>query len=271
MTCQEALSLLYDVIDKEASQIDVKQVEAHLSQCRHCAEIYKVEQSVNELVREKLSHQESTPRLASLQSKVLKQLDEIDCESPATSESGAASPLKSSFFKTGRLLALAAALVIVLGAAFYGNQVVDVHARYIPFEQAHAGVLGDLSGYRDTEQTQALLAGVRSDVAYDLAPAVQGFELVGGHLETIDGVSMAHFVYANGQKIISAFVVPAHEFEIPGDLRDTQVVHNGVTFFDHNCRGCRLVYHQIGNAVVITATTEREVQLYDFLPGHGTI
>jgi len=271
MTCQEALSLLYDVIDKEASQIDAEQVEAHLSQCRHCSEIYKVEQSVNELVREKLSHNEPTPRLASLQSKVLGQLDEIDSESSAADESKAASPIKSSFFKTGRLLALAAAVVIVLGAAFYGNQVIDEHARYMPLEQAHTECLGDLSGYRNAEMTNALLASVSTQVAYDLVPSVYGFELVGGHMETIDGVEMAHFVYASEQRVISAFVVPAQEFEIPGELLETQVVHNGVTFFDHNCRGCRLVYHQIGEAVVITATTEREVQLYDFLPGQGTI
>jgi anti-sigma factor (TIGR02949 family) len=271
MTCQEALSLLYDVIDKEASQIDAEQVEAHLSQCRHCSEIYKVEQSVNELVREKLSHNEATPRLASLQSKVLDQLDQIDCESPAAGETKAASSVKSSFFKTGRLLALAAAIVIVLGAAFYGNQVIDEHARYMPLEQAHTGCLGDLSVYNNAETTSALLTSVNAEVAYDITSAVHGFELIGGHMETIDGVEMAHFVYGNAERVISAFVVPAKEFEIPGELLGTQVVHNGVTFFDHNCRGCRLVYHQIGEAVIITATTEREVQLYDFLPGNGTI
>jgi anti-sigma factor (TIGR02949 family) len=271
MTCQEALSLLYDVIDKEASQIDAEQVEAHLSQCRHCAEIYKVEQSVNELVREKLSHHESTPRLSSLQSKVLKQLDEIDCADTASDQTDSENPRKSSFIKTGRLLAFAAAIVVILGAAFYGNQAVDEHSRYTPLEQAHSGCLGDLSGFRNPESTDALLASVSEDISYDLTPAVHEYELVGGHLDTINGVEMAHFVYANGQQVVSAFVVPAHVFEIPLELLETQVVRNGVTFFDHNCRGCRLVYHQIGEAVIITATTEREVQLYDFLPGRGTI
>jgi len=271
MTCQEALSLLYDVIDKEASQIDVEQVENHLSQCRHCAEIYKVEQSVNELVREKLSHHETTPRLASLQSKVLKQLDEVDCETPGSEEAVSKRRIRSSFFRTGRLLAFAAAIVVVLGAAFYGRQGVDQHTRYIPLEEAHTSCIKDIAAYHDMEKTNAVLVSVRNDIAYDLTPAVHGFELIGGHMETIDGVEMAHFVYANGRRVISAFVVPAHSFEIPAELQETQVIHNGVTFFDHNCRGCRLVYHQIGDAVVITATTEREVQLYDFLPGHGTI
>lgn len=271
MTCQEALSLLYDVIDKEASEIDIEQVESHLSQCRHCADIYKVEQSVNELMKEKLSNHKSTPKLASLQSKVLQQLDELDCEVSPGPEAEKKPPGKSSFFKTGRLLAIAAAVVVVLGAAFYGQQGVGEHAAFLPLEKAHTSCVGNLAGYDNPDDTNALLASVRENIYYDITPAVQEFKLIGGHLETIDGIEMAHFVYSDGQKVISAFVVPSDQFDIPGELASAGVTHNGVTFFDHNCRGCRLVYHRIGQAVVITATTEREVQLLDFLPGHGTI
>jgi len=271
MTCQEALSLLYDVIDKEASEIDIEQVESHLSQCRHCADIYKIEESVHELMKEKLSHNESTPKLASLQSKVLKQLDEIDIEASPRSEDAKKPPDKSSFFKTGRLLAIAATVVVVIGAAFYGQQGAGEHAAYLPLERSHTNCLENLAAYHNPHDTNALLASIRENIFYDMTPAVQEFELVGGQMETIDGVEMAHFVYSDGQKVISAFVVPADQFEIPGELTSNGVTHNGVTFFDHNCRGCRLVYHQIGRAVVITATTEREVQLYDFLPGRGTI
>lgn len=271
MTCQEALSLLYDVIDKEASQIDTDQVEAHLSQCRHCAEIYKVETAVNELVREKLSNKESTPRLTSLQSKVLKQLDDIDCEPASEESTDETKPRNSSIFRTGRLLALAAAVVVVVGLGFYANHAVDEHAQYLPLEQAHTECIEELADYRDTETTNALLAGVRDNFAYDLAPAVQGFRLIGGHQETVAGVEMAHFVYATESQVISAFVVPADKYDIPNELLETQVERNGLTFFDHNCRGCRLVYHRFGDLVVITATTEREVQLYDFVPGHGTV
>jgi mycothiol system anti-sigma-R factor len=80
MTCQEALSLLYDVIDKEASEIDVRQVQTHLKQCCHCAEKYKIEAAVNELLREKMCHQNPPSKLESLKQRVLDQLNAVDGE-----------------------------------------------------------------------------------------------------------------------------------------------------------------------------------------------
>jgi len=44
MNCQEALSLLYDVIDKEASQIDIKEVQKHLDCCQDCLKRFQVEE-----------------------------------------------------------------------------------------------------------------------------------------------------------------------------------------------------------------------------------
>jgi anti-sigma factor RsiW len=168
--------------------------------------------------------------LATLQSKILKQLDDIDCESPAENQTAATQRRKSSIFRTGRLLALAAAVVVIVGVGFYANQAVDEHAQYLPLERAHTECVSDLSPYRNAEETNALLASVSSDVSYELAPSVHGFQLVGGHLEVIDGVEMAHFVYTTDNRVISAFVVPADEFDVPEDLRETGVLHNGMTF-----------------------------------------
>jgi anti-sigma factor (TIGR02949 family) len=80
MTCQEALSLLYDVIDKEASEIDIRQVETHLKECCHCAEVYRIEAAVNEYLVEKMRDHKSSRELASLKQRVLKQLDAVDGE-----------------------------------------------------------------------------------------------------------------------------------------------------------------------------------------------
>jgi hypothetical protein len=49
------------------------------------------------------------------------------------------------------------------------------------------------------------------------------------------------------------------------------VVHDNHNFYDHFCRGCRLVYHKVGDVVVVTATTEKDIELLDFIPGHSAI
>ena len=80
MNCQEALELLYAIIDNEASEIDVNQVRDHLKNCRDCDGIYRLEQALDNLLRARLENPAPSPRLTSLKTKVLSRLDEIDCE-----------------------------------------------------------------------------------------------------------------------------------------------------------------------------------------------
>lgn len=80
MNCQEALSLLYDIIDREASEIDAREVEEHLAQCRDCSGLYKIERSIAKLLQERLVQHEPTAHFAELKTSVLRQLDQIDSE-----------------------------------------------------------------------------------------------------------------------------------------------------------------------------------------------
>ena len=100
---------------------------------------------------------------------------------------------------------------------------------------------------------------------------MNGFRLAGGRIEQVMGNDMAHFVYRNGDHLVSVFVADARMFHIPDEVMNNAVTHGDLTFYDHNCRGCRLVFHRIGNAIVVTATTERDIELLDFVPGAGTI
>ncbi|MEW6412014.1 MAG: zf-HC2 domain-containing protein [Candidatus Zixiibacteriota bacterium] len=264
MNCQDALDLLYDIIDREASEIDTQKVKEHLENCRDCFEVYRLEQSVQEFINEKIKHAASLPKVEHLKSKILDRLDEIDKESPGRRQ--------PRFFRlTTRTLVAAASLVILVGAglllaAFYRH-----NGSYLPLEQAHWTATENMNVYSDGDATAQVLAAVQREYAYDLKPQVSDFQLVGGTSEEIMGIRMAHFVYADDDRLISVFVAPSDEFEIPSDLKDSQVVRHNITFFDHNCRGCRLVYHQVGSLVIITATVDRDVELLDFLPGDAVV
>jgi len=80
MNCQEALDLLYDIIDSETSEIDVQHVREHLKNCEDCNGVYRLEQAVDELLRARLENPSPNSRLVSLKAKVLNRLDDIDCE-----------------------------------------------------------------------------------------------------------------------------------------------------------------------------------------------
>jgi len=268
MNCQEALSLLYDVIDKEASEIDTRQVEEHLRNCRDCSGVYRLERSVNELLQEKLKSQQSTPRLDSLKAKLLNELDQIDC-ADQPEESPKKKPVETAAqpaLRLGRALAIAASVIVVIGAAWLGNSILTDHAAFLPLEEAHWAAQDNLDLYRNQVVTSLTRLDTRQSLAYDVAEDINSFTLVGGQSETVDDVPLTHFVYHNENRVVSVFVIDAAMVTLPADLLETLVTRHGIQFYDHNCRGCRLVYHQVGNALVVTATTHRDIELLDFVP-----
>jgi mycothiol system anti-sigma-R factor len=264
MNCQEALSLLYEIIDKEASEIDAKEVQRHLDRCGHCFAVYRLESAIQEFINQKLKHGNPAPSLETLKGKIQVRLDEID--------GGQLSAENRPFFRrAAAALAAAAILVILIGAAFWARDFYRHRTEYIPLERAHWAAEDHPETYNDHTLTSSILLSLRDSLRYELSPSVEGFTLVGGRSEQIKGVEMAHFVYSNDNGIVSVFVVPSDRLAIPDDLKDTKVEKHALSLYDHHCRGCRLVYHRAGSLTIVTATTDRTIELLDFIPGHSAI
>ncbi len=262
MNCQEALDLLYDIIDKEASEIDTKEVQKHLKQCHHCFEVYRIEGELQEFINEKLKAQKSTPRLDSLKNSIVSRLDEIDAERGVARK-------KPPFWNASFTLAAAAFVVITIGAAYLLADFYRHNETFVPLERAHWTAGKEAKTYDNSLVTASVLNYLSDTMQYAVDKSVKKYKLIGGHMETLFGVPMAHLLYENpgSDKFVSVFVAPAADFKIPDDLSQTKVSKGDFSFFDHHCRGCRLVYHREGNLVMITATTDHETDLLDFLPG----
>ena len=128
-----------------------------------------------------------------------------------------------------------------------------------------------MAGYQDEANTTQSMAAVRESFGYNILPQVAGFDLSGGKVEEIMGVKMEHFVYTMGDKKVSVFVAPAGDFEIPKELYHKSNGNDDNKYYDHHCRGCRLVYHKSGDAIIVTGTTDSEVELLNFVPGTAVI
>lgn len=262
MNCQEALDLLYDIIDKEASEIDTQQVQEHLSHCRDCFEKYKIEGAVHDFIMAKLTANTPPPRVEALRSRIISRLDSIDQE--IEGKNG-----RPPFWNTTFTLAIAAFVVVSIGAAYLVAGLFAHNDLYMPLERAHFNAAEASNG--SPADFDAAMTQINNELHYELSRQVGSFALAGGHMEDVKGTQMAHFVYRQGDKAVSVFVAPASKLEIPENLRKTLVHKNGFDLFDHNCRGCRLVYHRDGDVMVVTATTDRQTDLLNFLPGHTTI
>jgi anti-sigma factor (TIGR02949 family) len=265
MNCQDALRLLYDIIDKEASQVDTERVQEHLSKCRKCFEVYQLEGHIQEFICAKVgSNTDPTPKLESLKARISTRLDSVDAEKKTLRTTPA-------FKRLSFGVALAASVILVVFAGFYGVRLYNHQKAYIPLEEVHWSATEDLDTWSSFGNTEATLALASTTMDHPLASEVSDFRLEGGRMTEVEGIDIAHFVYTNQDQKISVFVAPAGDFQIPEDLVKSGVKRGNITFYDHNCRGCRLVYHRVGNAVVVTATTERHIELLDFLPEDGAI
>ncbi|MDF1544200.1 MAG: zf-HC2 domain-containing protein [bacterium] len=261
MNCQEALDLLYDIIDQEVSEIDEAQVRSHLEKCRHCSEIFRLESSIQNFLDAKTANVGSSDNLESLRSKIVSDLDgidrtEMDCSS------------KSKLGGTTLFMVSAAALIILVGASFFTSDLVRHYNVYGPLEQAHFAAQLHQPSNSVMEQT---LAAVKSSFGFSPGTVVNSFSLIDARMEKILGVDMAHFVYADNGKRVSVFVALSDEFDVPSGLKDHKVVRGNLEYYDHHCRGCRLVYHQSGSAIIITATEDKETELLSFIPGSTII
>ena len=238
MNCQEALDLLYDIIDKEASDIDTQQVQEHLSHCHDCFEKYKVEGAVHDFIMAKLNTDTSTPRLEILKSRIVARLDSIDQEREGNKG-------RPPFWNTTFTLAIAAFVVVTVGAAYLVAGLFAHNDLYMPLERAHTNVI-DNKAFSSTD-FNAAMTQVNGDLHYDLNRLMGNFALVGGRMEEVKGTRMAHFVYREGEKYVSVFLAPAASLEIPENLRKTLVHRNG---FDYSITTAEVV----DSCITATAT-----------------
>jgi anti-sigma factor (TIGR02949 family) len=275
MNCQDALRLLYDIIDREASQVDTQEVQRHLEKCRHCSDVYRVERQVHDFILAKATKDNPQTHLDHLKSRVLGLLEQEDraASDPFASGGGPDAASPAPLVRIGRFVAAAAALVILVWTAFVVSDLFHHQAAYYSIEQQHFAAERAVAQFASGDVTDRVLGECSRGLRYQVSSQVATFELMGGRMETVDETEMAHFLYrcTEGGSVVSVFVIPVDQFEIPEDVKQYSTVRDGRVFYDHNCRGCRMVYHQNGKVVVITACQDRNVDLLEFIPGSSAV
>jgi len=272
MNCREALALLYDIIDKEASEVDTEKVQEHIKSCGSCSEIYRVEGEINKFLKARMEEKSAESAHDNLKNKITSLLDQEDGRAPfvgSGSTTGTVRPLRLP--RTAHYIAAAAALVLMVWGAFVLSELVDHYRTYYDLEQAHFDARANITQFANAEQTALALEECQR--LFDCLPGEEcaGMELVGGKLTELKGAPAGHFVYTKDETVISVYIAPANEIRIPDELRDFQQANGEHTFFDHHCRGCRLVYRQVGDVMIVTATEDHSIDLFEFTPESGAI
>lgn len=259
MTCEEALKLLYDVIDKEASEYDVKRVEEHLHNCKDCMSRYQFEEMFKTFVVNKASSQSKSQQL---KSSILRTI-EVSDKHPRRTTGGP--------FHFGLVIAAAAvALVFCIVAAFsvakFYRHKVDVY----PFEKSHmtsvvSNVDPAMSPIADMVTARNFLS---NDMHYDFNSDISGLRLVGAEIEEILDQQFVHLRYFNGIDQISLFIGHAEGVDLP-DFEKSII--SGVEYFKHVCKECQVIYWIENGTISIAVTENKNMDMTPLIPIDNSI
>ena len=258
MTCEDALRLLYEVIDKEANQIDTEKVKKHLDECEHCMARYEFEAMFKTFVTEKASQSNRT--------EMLKQ--RIQDRISDTGDSGSRFRLRS-FKSRPVIISAAAALVLCVVAALATAQFFRHNNFVYPFEKEHFNA--NPVNFAEAEEEDCINeinAFIGPNFSLALSAQVAGYELTHYGVDEIRGHKFMHLHYRNGQNKVSLFIGQYNPESLP-DFE--KAVYSGIEYFRHVCLRCQVIYWKKGNAVAIAVSENKELNLPQLATALGSI
>lgn len=274
MTRADAQRLFYAVIDGQATPTETREFQAYLKTDAELDAAFGREQAVHQAMVARLKQVHTETASPRLRKAIMSALDDVDREEsmiPISTKTTSVAP-KVRVLPAVKWMAYAASLVFAAGVGYFGFVLKEHGDEFLALESAHWEAVSEFQATgkfvhtTETGKCHESAKKMAGALGLTLVDAEDGLSEVGACINECTGKALGHYVYADGDKIVSVFVAPAASFEIPDDLLKHPIQKNGLTLYDHNCKGCRLVYQRVGDVIVITATTNRKIELLDFEP-----
>ena len=218
MSCEATQSLIHGYLDGELDLVRSMEIERHLNDCESCARAYQNQQSLRSLIRGGSLYFKAP---AGLESRIHARLREVHRTAakpqPAAAAEAPSRPSQAwwspSWTWAGMAAALALAAVVISilrpGASRPSQQ--DLLVEEVVSSHIRSLMLNHLTDVTSSDQhnVKPWFNGKLdfSPSVVNLAP--EGFPLVGGRLDYLDGRPVAALVYGRRQHLINVFVWPS--------------------------------------------------------------
>ncbi|MGH9514256.1 MAG: anti-sigma factor family protein [Terriglobales bacterium] len=223
MNCELAETTIHGYFDGELDAVRSSEFEQHLENCSRCQAVLEGLESL----RARLQHGDLyEPASPELREKVRKQIGQ---ETSSASSSPGLSWKRWFLLPAFGTLAAAAALIAII---FF---VIPTHTQSVlTAELIDAHVRSLQPGHLfDVQSTDQHTVKPWFDGKLDFIPpvddfAAQGFPLVGGRLDVIEGHNVAALVYGRRKHIINVFIWPRSENETTAESSGSRQGYNWV-------------------------------------------
>ncbi len=244
MNCRDALRLLYDVVDKEATESDISQVQEHLKTCRHCSMRYDLEAKFKECIERKGNF---SPDCEELRTKITQELDSID---DAAGEVGTFRP---PFRWIAVSMAAAAAIILCIVAAGALSDFHRFQTEFAPFFRTHQ-VHAASTAHHDLQSDPFDFLYQHTGIRLDLPPQISPDDIHTVMIDTIKGIPFGCIQLAGADgDIISIFVASKDRYTLPSGPCETL---RGSKMLVTCCEKCNLVGCEKGDLIVMAVASK---------------
>jgi mycothiol system anti-sigma-R factor len=231
VSCEQSSTVLHGYLDNELDAARASDFERHLESCRECTAALDIEESLRASLQRGGLYERAPSALR----------EKIRSEIKVATRAEAAKNTASAW----RWLAVAAAILLVTGMAWLAmpslNKTTPSTVTAAELVDAHVRSLqpGHLTDVASTDQHTVK---PWFDGKLDFIPPVkdysdEGFTLIGGRLDALNGQNVAALVYQRRKHYINVFVWPTTDADTPihppGSRRGFNWVHwrhNGMEF-----------------------------------------
>lgn len=262
MKCIKAREVIYMSSESEPFSAEIIEVKEHLKNCPSCAEFFKEEEILKNIIHEKAPRERAPQSLKQLVLAITEKERVFLTRSAGTSSSTRLSGMISKLSFALLFLIFVTSSLILYNVSFQERNdslssiLIEDHMKNIP---GHVQILSS-----DPAAVEQWFSG-KVDFVVNV-PRLQGARFIGGRLCQIEGRRVALLFYEKNGKPLSLFVMDGSLADL--NWKDKNVIETDGNFSEiSNEKGCNIIFWREKGIVFALVSDIEKQEILKIIPG----